>query len=341
MKKLLRMSLAALVVLFGVVFCAHDIFAEGEEEQSEQSEQSEQKPEQLGASISLTPVSKVFQIASNSVYDSAFTVKNEGTSEMKIEVYAAPYSYVYSDEENSYKLGFNNENNYTQISRWIRIKDTEGNYVEKPTFKIKAGDSLEVQYRVNTPSSIPAGGQYAVIFAHTLTSVVSANGIKTEASPGIVIYGRSTEGETLVSSEISGLEISQTFNDGEEVKNYFSGTAKVKNTGNVDFTATGVLKVDGILGGAHYETPSNAGRVSVIPETELVVADHWEETPSFGLFKVTWTVTAGENTETIERTIFLMPVYMILILILVLTFLTIWIILMVRKRKERRSRLAV
>ena len=335
MKKFLVKSLlTALVVFFGVVFCGPNIYAEGEEESTEEKKS-------FGASISLTPVSKVFQIASGSTYDSTFEVKNEGDSEMKIEVYAAPYSYVYSDAEDTYKLGFNNENNYTQISRWIQIKDTEGNYVEKPTFKIQPHEALVVEYRINTPNSIPAGGQYAVIFAHTLTSVVAANGIKTEASPGLVIYGRSTEGETITASEISDLNIQQNVQTEEEVRNHFYASAKVKNTGNVDFIATGVLKVDGILGGAHYETPSNAGRVSVIPDTELAVTDEWQETPSFGIFRVTWTVTAGDQTETIEKTIFLIPIYVILIFILVLTFMVIWIIMMVRKRKERRSRLAV
>ena len=334
MKNTIRKSLLAALLLFGVVFCGSTVYAEGEE--------ATETPKPIGASISLTPVSKVLQIASGSTYDASFKVKNESSdADMKIEVYAAPYSYVYSDTEDAYKLGFNKENNYTQISRWIRIKDTEGNYVEKPTFTIKPQEELAIEYRVTTPSSIPAGGQYAVIFAHTLTSVTSANGIKTEASPGMVIYGRSSEGETKIDSEISNMTIEQSIKDGEEVRNHFFGSAKVKNNGNVDFTAIGTLKVENIFGGVSYETPSNAGRVSIIPETELTVSDEWTETPSIGIFKVTWTVKAGEKTETIEKTIFLVPIYLILILILVLTFMVIWITMMVRKRKERRSRLAV
>ena len=330
MKTIIRMSILA-ALLFGVVFCGATAYAE-EETQPSQS---------LGASISLTPVSKVLQIASGSNYDASLTVKNEGDADMKIEVYAAPYSYVYSDAEDIYKLGFNQENSYTQISRWIKIKDVDGNYVEKPEFTIKPKESLVIDYRITTPSSIPAGGQYAVIFAHTLTSTVAENGIKTEASPGMIIYGRSTEGETKIDSEISSMSIEQNVRDGEEVRNHFFGSAKVKNTGNVDFTAIGTLRVENIFTGLVYETPSNAGRVSVIPETELSVTDEWEETPSIGIFKVTWTVKAGDKTETIDKTIFLVPVYLILILILVLTFMVIWIIMIVRKRKERRSRLAV
>ena len=332
MKNIIGKGILAVLLLFGVTFWGTTVYADDEKETT---------PQSVGASISLTPVSRVLQIASGSNYDSSFSVKNEGDSDMRIEVYAAPYSYVYSDTEDAYKLGFNNETSYTQMSRWIRIKDTEGNYVERPVFTIKPHESLSIEYRISTPNSIPAGGQYAVIFAHTLTSVVAANGIKTEASPGMVIYGRSSEGETKIDSEITNMNIDQNIKNGDEVHNHFVGSAKVKNTGNVDFTATGVLKVESIFGGTNYETPANAGKVSVIPETELTVTDEWKETPSFGFYKVTWTVTAGEKTETIEKTIFLVPVYIVLVSILVLTFLAVWIILMVRKRKERRSRLAV
>lgn len=296
---------------------------------------------QGGTNISLTPVSKILQIASSSVYEDHLTVSNDGDNDMKIEVYAAPYSYVYSEDEDAYKLGFSNENNFTQITRWITFRDKDGNYVKNPTFEIAPHGSVDVYYKISTPDGIPAGGQYAVIFAHTLTGVMSANGIKTEASPGMVVYGRSTEGETVVSAEISDLKISQTINEGTNVINKINASAKIKNTGNVDFSGSGRLTVDGILGGAHYETPTNGGRVSIIPEAELTVSDTWEETPGFGLFRVTWTVSAGGKTETIEQIVFINPVPFVIITIILLTIIIGGIIIVVRKRKERRSKFAV
>ena len=81
--------------------------------------------------------------------------------------------------------------------------------------------------------------------------------------------------------------------------------------------------------------------MSIIPDAELVLSDEWEETPNFGLYKVTWTVTAGEETRTEEMVVFLIPPYIIVITIILLTIIIVWIIMAVRKRKERRSRLAV
>ncbi len=323
-KNISKLWIVALVISFFVLSLTSAIntFAEGEEKQS------------VGTSISLEPVSKILQIASGETYNQSFKVNNDGDSEMRIEVYAAPYSYVYSDEEDLYKLGFTNENNYTQISRWITFKDSSGNYVEKPTFLINPHESLEISFKITTPSSIPSGGQYAVIFAHTLSSSTSGSGIRTEASPGMIVYGRSTEGESITKCEFSDLKI------GEEDGKIF-GSAKVKNAGNVDFNAKGVLKVDPIIGFGSYETPTNGGRISVIPEAELILNNVWEETPGFGIYKATFTVTVGEETEKTERIMVRLPLFVIVIIIILLTFLIIWIILMVRKRKERRSRLAI
>lgn len=335
---------AIIIIVFGLLVNCHGlVYAEGEEEAQESSEETkESEKKDTSTNISVTPVSKVLQLSSDSTYDDSFTVTNNGDLDMKIETYAAPYFYVYSEEEDTYKLGFNTNNNYTQIARWITFKSSSGNYEERPTFTIKPKEALTIEYRIKTPNNIPPGGQYAVIFAHTLTSTTSASGIKTEASPGIVVFGRSLEGESVVSSEISNLEISSTRIDGENnAMSKINAKAKVKNNGNIDFNAVGVLKVSNIFGGTEYETPSNRGRISVIPDSELTVSDYWDETPGFGLFKVSWTVTVGEETETVEQFVFINLSLFIIIIIILLTILSIWIIIRLRRRKERRSRLAV
>lgn len=335
----LAVLVVGLLALFGVgMFATANVNADEENEAT----RTNATDVTSGTSISLMPVSKVLQLSSSSTYDDKITVSNDGVDDIKIEVYSAPYSYVFSENEGIYKLGFNNENNYTQLTRWITFDKGNGEWTKKAEYAVPAHGSLEVSYRITTPESIPAGGQYAVIFAHTLTGVVSANGIKTEASPGMVIYGRSTEGETNISASISDLKTGYGIEDADGTKrNNFFGSAKVKNDGNVDFSATGKLKIEGIIGGGSYETPADAGRISVIPETELTVSDEWKESPGFGLFKVTWTVTAGDSTETTETLIFVNPLPAIIIVILLLTIIIVWVTIVVRKRKERQSRLAV
>ena len=311
----------SLITLFSFGTLANSTYADEEEANTS-----------TGTSISLEPSSRTMQISSDSVYESSFKFKNDGENELTIEAYAAPYAYVYSEDDDLYKLGFNHENNFTQIARWITIMDDSGNYVERPRLTVPGHGTIDINYRVTTPSNIPAGGQYAVIFAQTVSNTTTASGIRTEASAGMIIYGHSSEGEVTIGAEISNLEIKQGGKDSE---------GKVKNTGNVDFNAVGKLKVEPIIGSATYETSNGIGIVSVIPESERIVEDEWKDTPGFGVYKLTWTVTAGEETETIDRVVFIFSPIILLITIILLTILVVWIIIGIRRRKERRARLAV
>lgn len=331
-----KFSIVAVITLvLATLITSGNVFSEGEENSDENKT--------VGTSISISPVSKILQLAANSVYEDTFTVSNNGNTDMKFETYAAPYAYTYSEADDSYQLGFSKENTYTQITRWITFKQTDGTYAEKATYVANPGSGVEVTYRISTPESIPAGGQYAVLFAHTLTADTNASGIKTEASPGLVVYGRA-EGETKASCEISDVKIGESMMVDNQEKKIINASAKVKNTGNVDFMASGKLKVTGIFGQVYYETEgiSAKSRVSIIPESELVVSDSWDETPFFGLFNVEWTVTGtGGATETITKFVAIIPPVIIIVAILLLTIIIVWIIIMVRKRKERRSKFMV
>ena len=330
-----KISWLVLALLLGSVFCvpASVLAEEAEDVASDETEEA-------ATSISISPVSKVLQLEPNKVYEDSFKISNNGSSVLNFEVYASPYSYTFSEENDEYRLGFSHENNYTQITRWITFKDADGNYVENPHFKAEPESSVEITYKISTPASIPAGGQYAVLFAHTISEQTEASGIRTEASPGLIIYGRAS-GETNISGEISNLQINKSIKNDLETKNVINASAKVKNTGNVDFMASGQLKVTGIFGRVYYETPPNRGKSSIIPEAELTVSDTWEETPYFGLFNVTWTVIAAGQEESIPGMVLLLPVPIIVVMILLLTIIVIWIIIMVRKRRERRSRFLV
>lgn len=326
-------SLALLAILIPVFTLGANTFAE--------TSSSDNGP---ATSISISPVSNVLSLSGGNAYNYEFNVSSESSNPMTFEVYAAPYSYTFSEADNEYKLGFARENNYTEITRWISFKDASGNYVPRATFTAPPKQSVKVEYRITTPASIPAGGQYAVIFAHTINSNTSINGIKTEASPGLVIYAHAT-GETKKSAELSDLSIEKqltTNNNSNNAKTiaHINASAKVKNTGNIDFPATGILTVKGVFGGGYYETPIERARILVIPESERVISDEWKETPYFGLFKVTWKVTATDKTETITRTVLLLPVPIIILTLILLTIIAIWVIFSIKRRKERRARLS-
>ena len=325
-------------------------------------EQSDDAASDDQISISISPVTETFQIQSNKVYDGTMNVTNAGKIPFDFIVFSAPYSFSLSETTNDYSPNYTAENNYTQIARWVTVKDQAGNFVSAmksddestlPTFTAAPGETIAIEYHINTPDNIPAGGQYAALFAQTIPPKTETSGISAAASLGMKIFGRSEEGEAIQSADITDMKISKTFEtetdieqNGQSVKqnvtiDRINGSGKVKNTGNLDFSARGVLKVTNIFGEIYYETPDNKAQVSIIPDSELPLSDAWEETPNFGLFRATWTITAGDSTESVEMVVFLVPPFVIVLAIIVLTILIIWIILMVRRRKERRSRFSV
>lgn len=342
--KICGIVIAVMVAMGLAAVISPNALAEPEAQQDAATESN------VATSISISPVSKILQLEPNQVYEDTFKVKNNGTKELLFEVSAAPYAYSFSEAYDEYRLGFNNENAYTQITRWVSFANAAGEFVASPEFTAQPGESVVVRYRISTPASIPGGGQYAVLFARTKSPDAVAGAIKMEASAGLIIYGRST-GDAIEKSEISGMGIhfpTQTAaaSDATGEREYetvqqIGASAKVKNAGNVDFMASGKLTVESFFGAKLYETPEHKARVSIIPESELAVSDTWEETPYFGFFKVIWTVDAAGASETISQVVIIMPPMVVIGAILLLTMITIWIIIIVRKRKAHRSRLAI
>jgi len=287
--------------------------------------------------VKISPPSNIVTLSPSMSDESTFTIENPNTSSAATyEIYAAPYSYSHSESEDNYLLGFSAENSYTQIVRWISFKDQSGNFVPKLTTTVDANSSKEITYRISTPSSIPNGGQYAVIFTQTVNN--GSEGIKTSARTGLVLYGRSL-GDSIKSAEISDVALTSSFMANGDIH----GTVRVKNTGNIDLDVKTTLKVQGIFGATYYE---NTKDTSVIPEIELKINTGWTDdegkniTPIIGLFKVTFKTAINSlgKEETITNVTLIYPIWAIILSIILLTILIIWIIFLTKRHKERRSR---
>ena len=102
-KGIINLSVIVALLMSPVFFVQSGVHAEDETEPEQSAEES---ADQTGTNISLTPVSKTYQLSGSSVYNDSFTVNNTGGRELEIEVFAAPYSYVYSEQNDTYQLGF-------------------------------------------------------------------------------------------------------------------------------------------------------------------------------------------------------------------------------------------
>ncbi|MBR3365624.1 hypothetical protein IKG48_00660 [Candidatus Saccharibacteria bacterium] len=333
MKKTTILKIAISALLLGVAsFSAPAVFAEPEDEsKSATTEVSSDAPPIL---IQISPVSSQVILEAGKSKEYTMTVRNSGSSDFTYHLYTTPY--FVSDE--NYNIDFSTESNRTQVSRWIKFYQDD-KLVDRPTFSIKSGETQDIKYVVQTPENVPAGGQYAAIFAETDAGAgkddnSGSSGIRTASRVGMIIYGR-TNGETVENGEVTEFNIS-----GFLISGNISATSKVKNSGNTDFEAEYTLRVSSILGAELYNKQTS---YNILPDTERRVNLEWADTPFMGIFKVYYKVsTPGDNgTREEEKLVIKFPIIMIILTILVLTGLTIGIIMTIRKRRERNARLAV
>ena len=275
--------------------------------------------------LQIQPTAVRMGLKPGDVVDQEFKVTNIGSEDFTFKVYASPYSVVGDDYQNN----FANENNYNQIYRWISFDQAE--------YSLAAGEEKMVSFKVTVPQDVPAGGQYAVVFAEASgnsgsNGSGSGGSVEAVSRVGLVVYA-SVAGETRSESEILDFELPTvhfSFDAPDVVAH-----AKVKNSGNVDFEAKYSMEVNYFFGGG--EAYSDEETYLILPETERFVEMSWEGTPLLGFFNVTFSVTAGGETQEVTKFVLVLPPWLLIIAIVVLTILIIGIILMVVERKKRKK----
>lgn len=315
MKKRLLLAIIACLTLAGVTFAsAKNTYAEA-------------------AAVKISPVANAINIKAGQSQNYQFTLENMSQKDYRFKLYTAPYNVINED----YDADFVSETNYNQITRWVTFEDDSGSFVKDPVYRIKAGEKRSIIYRVSVPNDIPSGGQYCVIFAESIddenfSSSGTSAGIGSVSRVSLILLGHG-DGETRDTAEITDFSLTGMFTAKD-----IDAMAKVKNSGNTDFLAVYELSVKSIFGTPIYSSSDN---FIVLPETQRKFSTSWAEAPLFGIFNVTFTVDAIDQTRTESHIILILPAFVVVIALLLLTSIIIWTIILIRKRKERSSRLVV
>lgn len=316
--KFLRVGTAALAALALAAAPAVPVRADDAE--------TEEKP---ATRIQISPVSNRVFVASGQSLTYTMTVDNTGSKSFKFKVYAAPYSV----ENETYNPSFSKETSRTQISRWITFNDGSGNFKGEVTFELQPDERRDVEYKITVPKDVPAGGQYAAIFAQTIPDeTVKQSGIYASSRIGMIIYAR-TDGKTRDSVKFENGRVESFMTGGS-----LNGQVNVVDDGNTDFTVNAKLTAKTIFG---QELPAVEKDFDVLPDTTRTVRLEVENSPSIGFFNVTFTVKALDQTFEKTQLVAIIPVYIIVIMVILLTILIAWIIILVKKRKFQRKRLIV
>lgn len=277
-----------------------------------------------GAAIEISPLTKRVALRAGQEYASSISVKNTGDEATTISVYATPFSV---SEDGETQL-FDAETSYTQISRWITVKNNEGSYEPKVTFRLKPGDDKTIDYKISVPEDVPGGGQYAVLFVESLPEDKSENKIHISSRAGMTIYA-TMPGEPNRSVHLGDINVNSIVTDGNiGVQTY------VQNDGNIDFQTSVEISAYSIFGKQLYK---DSVLVSIFPESSKTIFAHWENAPTFGLYRLEYAISALNLYTTGSRIILAMTPFVIVLAIILLLATAIGVVYLIKHRSASKK----
>ena len=114
-----------------------------------------------------------------------------------------------------------------------------------------------------------------------------------------------------------------------------TATSLVENTGNVHATAYYTLQVFPLFSDEEvYTNEENPATLTIPPETQRFNSISWDGAPQLGIFRVRETVTILDDTQTIEKIVFLCPIWFLFLILLILFFVIFWLVSRARSRKS-------
>ncbi len=336
-RKLTTIFTALAVTLLGATTYVTPVFAD---------EKSAEKPaEKPAVELQLSPTTLVVTTEAGDLLEEdsefcttgteegcRFTVKNIGRDPFDFKIYITPYTITSEDNEANFSEDV--DMTYTQISRWITIRDSNGNYKREVRYHLNPEESVTIPIRIEVPDDVPGGMQRAAIWAEPITSGTSSGtmGVNANVRTPVVIAGRSI-GDTSQEAQISDYGF-QRFSLGGPL----TASATVKNSGNTDFIITSTYTARSFFGKVLYEDEQ---RTPAYPGVEYHLNTTWENTPYLGIFTVNYSIETGNNKQNETHVVAIMPIPIMILVISLLTVIIIWIIIIIRKRKERKARMLV
>lgn len=265
--------------------------------------------------VMVSPTTAHVELSRGTVLSESMKITNAGDSVISVKVYAAPYS-VRNDE---YEPQFEQATRRNDIVQWITFDRTE--------LTLQAGESYEVEFTITVPDSIPAGGQYAAIFAQT--TEVKGEGVNLTARAGMLLYAR-TDGKTVEETAYVRSRFPFWLHLGGNV----GTTATFKNRGNVDSVVSGALKVRNQMTGETVFSGTAVEKI-LLPDTSRELHLDWDKNlPAAGVFELTQELTVQDQIIRQRSVIVVLPIWLIIACIAFVVMMAIAVSAWIRSRKH-------
>ena len=276
-------------------------------------------------SYSVSPMKQSIVLNPGDTYYGSFKVVSPNDNEYDIE-YEIEQRSFYVDDQYSTVYDENN----SAIVDWTTI--TSGQ-----TGSIKPNDNRTVMFTINVPENATAGGQYEAFRVKTKAVEAEGEGNLVIQEQLIITYLLYAEiaGDTVRQGEIMDISV-----PGFLFTDNISGSAAIKNTGNIHEEAKYTLQVFPLFSGEEvYTNEENPETAIILPDRVRMHDTVWNETPSIGIFNVVYTAEFAGVTAQVKKMVIVCPVWLLFVIIFAVFLIIGWIVVKVRGRKKSYKRI--
>ena len=194
---------------------------------------------------------------------------------------------------------------------------------------------------ITVPKNAPAGGQYLSFLTTTEMDGKEENEEKNGETNTMIdeikrvahlVYAE-VAGATVKKGEIADANVPGFLFSGK-----IKGSSSVTNQGNVHGTATYKLQVFPLFSNEEvYTNEEDPTTLTILPNRTVYDELTWDETPSFGIFNVVYSVEFQGSTAEVKKMVIVCPMWLLFVVIFAVVALIIFIVIKVKKRGSRKE----
>ncbi|MBR2658787.1 hypothetical protein IKD57_02740 [Candidatus Saccharibacteria bacterium] len=277
--------------------------------------------------FTVTPMNQQITLERGKVFSGSIQVSNPATAaeDFSFQVKIAPYGV----EGNSYDANLVTDTAYTEITKWITIKNPAGT--------LKPNEVATVDFEVNVPEDAPIGGQYAAL-------LVSFDGRDSQET------GVSIKNKFELASLLYAMVDGEVERKGEIIENSIPGFVTeipiktnivLKNDGNVHETAKIGIEVRSFFSPELiYPKAGESGALEevVMPGTTRDLTQEITNIAPLGIYEVTQTVLyMGSDAIVTKQIVVACPVWFMFLVAATIAVITTVIVGLVKHNKRKRE----
>ena len=117
-----------------------------------------------------------------------------------------------------------------------------------------------------------------------------------------------------------------------------TASGRVENCGNIDLNVKYTLSVYPLFSNEEiYTNEEDPFILATLPETRRYNSLEWEQTPSFGIYKVKLSIEYNEETKTVEKLVLVCPLWLIILIVVFIGAVIFWLVSRSKNRKKAKK----